>query len=633
MSGRRRAAAFTWAAWAPDEALLRRLGRRFPEKIEVDVVVLAHNLARASLYKVSPQSEIGYRRSFSCNGKGRELMGDATTASAGELVLGRYRPLSPIGSGGSGSVWLARDERSGRKLALKIVAREGKAGSRAKREAEAASRLRHRGCLRPLDFGFDDQHVYIAYEHVPGKTLRQALRDGTVDDRRAIEICAQVLEALEHAHSHGIIHRDVKPANILLAGETKIDVRLVDFGLAQFAEAETLTELGDIPGTLAYISPERLAGGDSTAAADIWSVGVALWEALVGWHPFWAGSMLETARRIETGAPSLEEMRPDLPRPLLTAVESALAQDPSDRPAAGDLARVLRRSLTRGEERRRKPRRPLVGRLRRPDPARLAHALASAVFVAWGTSLFPFYPAHSQVPLALLAGFVTLGRPLGGSAFAFSLLLLPLGNYSLGLALAFALAATCWLAINRREPLTVHLPLLGPVAAALGALFLLPLVLLPIRGTARRALAAFASFSLALISTGMGSGRFPLTGAAAPLGLGIEGSTSLTGVGGALMRALADRPTLLWQGLILAIGAALLPLARRNRRWGGVVFAASVIVAALLPFPSVATTPVIAGAWLTALALVLTPARVSSARPIVAAPAKTRVFETRRIAV
>jgi serine/threonine protein kinase len=187
-------------------------------------------------------------------------VGDLTSASTGELVLGRYRPLSPIGSGGSGSVWLARDERSGRELALKIVAREGKAGSRAEREAEAASRLRHRGCLRPLDFGYDDQHVYIAYEHVPGKTLRQALRDGTIDDRRAIEICAQVLEALEHAHSQGIIHRDVKPANILLASETRVDAKLVDFGLAQFAEAETLTELGDIPGTLAYISPERLSG-------------------------------------------------------------------------------------------------------------------------------------------------------------------------------------------------------------------------------------------------------------------------------------------------------------------------------------------------------------------------------------
>ena len=560
-------------------------------------------------------------------------MGDVTTAAGDELVLGRYRPLSPIGSGGSGSVWLARDEKSGRELALKIVAREGKAGSRAEREAEAASRLRHPRCLRPLDFGYDDQHVYIAYEHVSGKTLRQALRDGEIDDRRAIEICAQVLEALEHAHSHGIIHRDVKPANILLANETEIDVRLVDFGLAQFAEAETLTELGDIPGTLAYISPERLAGGDSTEATDIWSVGVALWEALVGWHPFWAGSMLETARRIETGAPSLATMRPDLPRPLLAAVESALAQSPENRPSAGDLARVLRRVLTHGEEKRVRPKQPLARKLRRPDPARVAHALACAAFVVWGTSLFPFYPAHTQVPLALLAGFISLSRPLRGSAFAFSLLLLPLGNYSLGLALAFALAATCWLAFNRHEPLTTQLPLLGPIAAALGALFLLPLVLLPIRGGLRRELPALGAFLLALIANGMGSGRLPLTGGRAPLGLGIEGSTKLTSVCGALMRAVVDRPALLWLGLLLAVAAALLPLARRSRRWGGVVFGVGMIVAALLPFPSVAAAPVIIGAWLTALVLAFVPASLSSAQPIIAAPTQTQLLDTDRIAV
>jgi Protein kinase domain len=560
-------------------------------------------------------------------------MGDTTAATAGELVLGRYRPLSPIGSGGSGSVWLARDERTGRELALKIVAREGKAGSRAKREAEAAARLRHRRCLRPLDFGSDDQHVYIAYEHVAGKTLRQALRDGEIDDRRAIEIGAQVLEALDHAHSHGIVHRDVKPANILLASETEVDVRLVDFGLAQFAEAETLTELGDIPGTLAYISPERLSGGTSTAATDIWSVGVALWEALVGWHPFWAGSMLETARRIEAGAPSLEAIRPDLPRSLLKAIEGALAQDPNDRPAAGDLARALRRSLTRGEERRRKQRRPLTGNLRRPDPARLAHALANAVFVAWGTSLFPFYPSHAQIPLAFAAGFASLAKPFGGSAFAFSLLLLPLGNYSLGLALAYALAASCWLIFTRRKPLTAQLPLFGPLAAALGALFLLPLALLPIRGAGRRALVAFAAFSLALVVAGVNGGPFPLTGGKTPHGLGIEGSTSLISVTGALTRALVDRPTLLAEGLLLGLTAALLPLAQRRGRWGIVLLAAGMIASALLPFPSVAATPVVAGAWLTALALVLLPVPVSSARPIVTAPAETPSLETRRIAV
>jgi hypothetical protein len=556
-----------------------------------------------------------------------------SVATTNELVLGRYRPLNPIGSGGSGSVWLARDERGGRKVALKIVARDGKAGSRAVREAEAAERLEHRRCLRPLDFGLDDEHVYIVYEHVDGKNLRQALRDGEVDDRRAIEICAQVLDALEHAHGLGIVHRDVKPANILLAEGVEIDVRLVDFGLARFADAETLTELGDIPGTLAYISPERLAGEDATTAADVWAVGVALWEALVGWHPFWAGSMLETARHIEAGAPSLGAMRPDLPKPLLAAVDSALATNPDERPQAGDLARALRQSVAQAQERHRSRREPLHTRLSRPDPARIAHALAGAVVVAWGTSLFPFYPAHTQVPLAILAGLVTLRRPWGGSALTYSLLVLPLGNYSFGLALVVVVAACGWLAFTWREPLIANLPLLGPLAAPLGALFFLPLALMPLREARRRALVAFSAFSLALIVSGMTSGSFPLTNGAVPHRLGIEGSASPVGVVSALAGVLFGRPALLAQGIVLALAAALLPLARKRGRWGITVFAAGMIVLSVAPFPSVAAAPAIVAAWLTASTLVLVPARVRVPHPATEAASLKPRARVGRIAV
>ena len=104
---------------------------------------------------------------------------------------------------------------------------------------------------------------------------------------------------------------------------------MLDFGLAQMADAETLTEAGDVPGTLAYISPERLAGGDATPAADVWAVGVMLWEALAGRHPFWRGSMLETARAIEAGARPLGELRPDLPKRLLRLVDGALSTNPA----------------------------------------------------------------------------------------------------------------------------------------------------------------------------------------------------------------------------------------------------------------------------------------------------------------
>src|SRR5438105_7573515 len=194
-----------------------------------------------------------------------------------------------------GHVWLARDERSGLDVALKIVAREGKSGHRAEREARAASSLRHPRCQRILSLARDPSHVYIAYEYVPGRTLREAMRAGELDDRAAIEVAAQVSEALAHAHGRGIVHRDVKPSNVLLAVAPEIDVRLLDFGLAQMAEFDTLTALGDIPGTLAYISPERLQGMPATAAADVWAVGVVLWEALAGQHPFWGGDLTETS--------------------------------------------------------------------------------------------------------------------------------------------------------------------------------------------------------------------------------------------------------------------------------------------------------------------------------------------------
>src|SRR5262249_24125929 len=230
---------------------------------------------------------------------GRPMSNAALAFEGAGLVLDRYRPLRPLGSGGSGSVWLARDEKTGLDVALKIVAREGKAAARAEREAAAAARLRHPACLRAYAFARDSRHVYIAYEFVPGRTYREAMRAGELNDASAIEACAQICEALAHAHGNGILHRDVKPSNVLLADGERVSARLLDFGLARMAEAETLTAQGDVPGTLAYIAPERLAGDNASEASDVWAVGVMLWESLSGRHPFWQTSMLDTARSIE----------------------------------------------------------------------------------------------------------------------------------------------------------------------------------------------------------------------------------------------------------------------------------------------------------------------------------------------
>src|SRR4030081_3221861 len=116
-----------------------------------------------------------------------------------------------------GQVWLARDERRGLAVSRKIVAREGKTGHRAEREARAAASLRHDRCQRIISLARDPSHVYIAYEYIPGRTLREAMRAGEIDDRAALQVAAQISDALAHAHSKGIVHRDVKPSNILLA--------------------------------------------------------------------------------------------------------------------------------------------------------------------------------------------------------------------------------------------------------------------------------------------------------------------------------------------------------------------------------------------------------------------------------
>jgi eukaryotic-like serine/threonine-protein kinase len=133
------------------------------------------------------------------------------------LVLGRYRALRPLGSGGSGTVWLSRDVIEERDVALKVVPREGKAGERAKREALAVARLRSPAIARAYAVHRDARHVYVAYEYVAGKTVREAIRAGELNDRAIVEAGAQLLDALAHAHRRGIIHRDVKPANVLVA--------------------------------------------------------------------------------------------------------------------------------------------------------------------------------------------------------------------------------------------------------------------------------------------------------------------------------------------------------------------------------------------------------------------------------
>jgi hypothetical protein len=472
-----------------------------------------------------------------------------------DLVLGRYRPLRPLGSGGSGSVWLVRDEPAGRDVALKVVPREGKAGSRAEREVEAATRLRHPRCLRALALDRDDRHVYVAYPYVQGHTLRELLRGGGLDDGSAVEAAAQILEALGHAHAKGIVHRDVKPANVMLEDGEGVSVRLLDFGLARLDHADTLTAVGDVPGTLGYIAPERLAGREATGAADVWAVGVLVWEALAGRHPFWAISPLETARRVEAGAAPLASVRPDLPRKLTRAVDRMLDLDERRRPRPKVAAHWLR---TAADERTQRTRGVTSRRTLRE---RAPHAALAAVFAAGAALLLPFFPAGWPFLLGAVAALAALGNPPAGLAFALAIPVLPLGNLALGAALAYVPLALAWFLLFARDARSGLLLLAGPLLLPLHALALVPLVALRARGAVRRAALGVAATLCALAVAGITSSPLPLTGEP-PLLPSLAGSDRPGAALDAATGALSKHPGLAVGALILAVAAAAAPLAR-----------------------------------------------------------------------
>jgi len=485
----------------------------------------------------------------------------ATALRTADLVLGRYRPLRPLGSGGSGSVWLVRDEDTGRDIALKVVERTGKAGSRAEREVEAATRLRHPRCLRALAFHRDDGHVYVAYEYVRGKNLREALRAGGVVDATAIEVAAQVLDALGHAHAKGIVHRDVKPANVMVEECNEVSSRLLDFGLARLDELEGLTATGDVPGTLAYVAPERLEGKAAGGAADVWGVGVMLWEALAGFHPFAATSPVETARRIAAGAPRLATQRPDLPREVCATVDSMLSVEPRRRPPARRLAADLRAG---GELR---AHRPHSASSRTALQERAAHALLAAVAAGGATTLLPFFPRGWPLALAALAGLAALRSPVAGLAVALAAPVLPLGNLSLGLAIAYVVSAIAWLALHARDAERSLLPVAAPLLAPFGAIPLLPVALLEARGRIRRAVGGAACVPLAAGVAVLAGRPLPFAGEPPGSTAPVAGSTGPLEVTATLYGALAGNPTLVVAAVALALAATAADLAVAHGRW------------------------------------------------------------------
>ncbi|MEU6364723.1 serine/threonine-protein kinase [Streptomyces sp. NPDC046931] len=263
---------------------------------------------------------------------------------AGRLVAGRYRLLARLGHGGMGTVWRAKDETVDREVAVKeprvpdhLPEREqANAFERMRREARAAARLDHPAVVNVHDVAVVDGRPWIVMELVQGRSLGEVLQEGTLGVREAARIGLEVLGALEAAHAAGVLHRDVKPDNVLLGRHDR--VVLTDFGIAQIEGETKLTDTGGFVGSPEYIAPERVLGRRPGPAADLWSLGVLLYAATEGVSPFRRTNTPATLQSVLHSTPA----PPAAARgPLADAIGGLLDKDPARRPDAAEVRRLL----------------------------------------------------------------------------------------------------------------------------------------------------------------------------------------------------------------------------------------------------------------------------------------------------
>ena len=212
-----------------------------------------------------------------------------------ETIGGRYRLERKLGAGAMAEVWLATDTQLGRLVALKRL-RADADPVRFEREAHAVASLSHPNIARLFDYGSEEGRPYMVFEHLPGGTLEDRLATGEpLDDSEAQTIATEIAAGLAHAHERGLVHRDLKPTNIVFDEEGR--ARITDFGIARMSGADTLTEAGTLVGTAAYMSPEQASGGTITPASDVYSFGVIVFRMLTGRLPFESSNAVDLVRR------------------------------------------------------------------------------------------------------------------------------------------------------------------------------------------------------------------------------------------------------------------------------------------------------------------------------------------------
>jgi eukaryotic-like serine/threonine-protein kinase len=269
----------------------------------------------------------------------------------GDLIADRFELEELVGTGGMSSVFRARDRQLDRRVAIKILhehyAEDPEYLERFRREARAVAKLSHPNIVTVIDRGDDDGRQYIVFEHVEGENLKElVVRSGRLPVRQALELALAVADGLAFAHDRGLVHRDVKPQNVLLSREG--EVKVTDFGIARSLHVDHgVTQTGTVLGTGEYLAPEQASGTPVSPATDVYSLGVVLWELLAGDVPFTGDNFVAVAlRHVNEPPPSLRQRRPDVSPRLEAAIERALAKDPARRfPSMTAFAKELRACL------------------------------------------------------------------------------------------------------------------------------------------------------------------------------------------------------------------------------------------------------------------------------------------------